>query len=129
MKMFETRSGNQLLYSDPGACELGVRDETTRMLVRKEWTLMSNSECLSRTLNMRCSHDTKHAWSKEAHADIYPVKLCRRAVQQILQMERWNLAQHVWQQATLTQSLTAETENSRERDEAILSALPASERL
>ena len=26
---------------------------------------------------------------KETRADIYPMKLCRRAVQQILKMERW----------------------------------------
>ena len=49
-------------------------------------------------------------------------------LQQILLMERWNLVQHVLQQATLTQALTAETEHSSERDEPILSALPASER-
>ena len=56
------------------------------------------------------------------------MKLCRRAVQQILKMERWNVVQHVWQQASLTQALTAEAENSSERDEAILSAMPSSER-
>ena len=38
MKMFQTRCVNQLLYSDLDACESGVRDETTRILVRKEWT-------------------------------------------------------------------------------------------
>ena len=66
---------------------------------------------------------------RKRHTDIYPVKLCRRAVQQILKMERWNLVmQHVLRQATSTQALTAEAENSSERDEAILSALPASER-
>ena len=43
-------------------------------------------------------------------------------------MERWNLVHHVLQQATMSQALTAENENSSEHDEAILSALPASER-
>ena len=43
-------------------------------------------------------------------------------------MERWNLGQHVLQQTTLTQASTTETENSSERDEVILSALPATER-
>ena len=33
MKMFQKRCGYQLLSSDLDACELGVRDETTRMLV------------------------------------------------------------------------------------------------
>ena len=33
--MFQTRFGNQLLYSDLDACEVGGRDVTTRMLVRK----------------------------------------------------------------------------------------------
>ena len=98
------------------------------MLVRKEWTFMTNSESLHKILIMRCSHHTKHAWPKETHADIYPVKICRRAVQRILKMERWKLVQHVLQQATVTQALTAETEDSIECDEAILSALPASER-
>ena len=89
---------------------------------------MTNSESLHKILKMRCNHHTKHAWQKETHADIYPVKLCPRKVQQqILKMERWNLAQHVLQQASLTQDLTAETEHPSERDEAILSALPVSE--
>ena len=128
MKMFQTRFGNQLLYSVTDACELGVRDEKARVLVRKEWTFTTNSESLHKVLKMRCSHHTKHAWSKETHSDKYPVKLSRRAMQRILKMERWNLAQHVLQDATWTQALTAETENSSQRDEAILSALPASER-
>ena len=70
MKMFHTRGGNQLLYSDLDACELGGQDETetTRVLVRKEWTFMTNSESLHKILNMRCSH-TKRAWSKETHSD------------------------------------------------------------
>ena len=74
---------------------------------------MTNSE----NLNMRCSHHTKRAWPQETDATIYPVKLRRRAVQQILKMERWNFVHHVLQQATLTQALTAKTENSMERDE------------
>ena len=77
MKMFQKCFANQLLYSDLDACELGVRDETTRMPVRKEWTFMTNSEGIHKILNMRCSHHTKHAWSKETHSDTYPVKLCR----------------------------------------------------
>ena len=40
MKMFQTSYGDQLLYSDMEACELGVRDESTGMLARKEWTIM-----------------------------------------------------------------------------------------
>ena len=104
MKMFETRCGNQLSYSYLDACELGMRDETTRMLVRKEWALMTNSESLYKILNMRCTHHTKHAWPKETHSDIYLLKLCRRAVQQIPKMERWNLAQPVLQQGSLTQT-------------------------
>ena len=60
MKMFQTRFGN-LLCSDLDACVLCVRNETTRMLVRKEWTFMTNSENLQKILNMRCSHHTKHA--------------------------------------------------------------------
>ena len=107
MKTFQTRSGNHLWYSALDACELGVRDARTRMLVRKERTLMTNSEIIHKIVNMRCSHHTKHAHPKETHSDIYPVKLCRGAVQQILKMERWNLVQHVLQQATLTQTLTA----------------------
>ena len=98
------------------------------MLVRKEWTFITNSESLQKILNMRCSHHTKRAWLKETHADTYLVKLCRRAVQQILEMARWSLVQHVLQQANLTQAWTAEAENSSERDEAILSATPSSER-
>ena len=58
------------------ACKLGVRDETTRTLVRK-WTFMTNSESLHEILNMR---------------------------------------------------LTAEAENSSERCEAFLSAIPSSEK-
>ena len=96
MKMFQTRCGNQLLYYDLDACELGVRGETTRM-VRKEWTFMTNSESLHRIC--------KHAWPKETHSDIYPVKLYRRAVHQILKMERRNLVQHALQQTALTQSI------------------------
>ena len=76
MKMFETRCGNQLSYSYLDACELGMRDETTRMLVRKEWAVMTNSESLYKILNMRCTHHTKHAWPKETHSDIYLLKLC-----------------------------------------------------
>ena len=64
-KMFQTHNGDQLFYSDMDACELGGRDEKTRMLARKEWTFMTNSETLHKTLNLRCSHHTKHAWSKE----------------------------------------------------------------
>ena len=78
MKMFQTRNGDQLLYFDIDSCGLGVRDETTRVLARKEWTFMTNSETLHKILNLRCSHLTKPAWSKETHADNYPVKLCRR---------------------------------------------------
>ena len=89
------------------AFELGVRDETTRMLARSEWTFMTNSETLHKILNLRCGHHTEHARSKESHADNYPVKPCRRAVQHILKMERWNLVQHVVQQATMTQALTS----------------------
>ena len=84
---------------------------------------MTNSESLHTSLNMRCSHDTRRAWSKET----YPVELCRRVDRQILKMERWNLVQHFMQQATLTQALTSEAENC-ERDDAILSAMPSSER-
>ena len=87
----------------------------------------TNSECLHKILGVRCSHHIKHAWPKETHADLYLVKLCRHAVQQILKMERWNLVQHVLHQATLTQALTAETENSGERGEVTFSALPASD--
>ena len=126
MKMFQTRYGDQLLYSDMDACELGVRDETTRMWARQEWTFMTNSETLHKILNLRCSHHTKHAWSKETHADDYPVKLCRRAVQHTL--KRRNLVQHVLPQVTMTQPPTAETENSSEHDVATLSTLSASER-
>ena len=36
MKTFQTRCGNQLLYAHLDACELCVRDETTRMLMRIE---------------------------------------------------------------------------------------------
>ena len=40
MKMFQTRSGNWLSYSDLDACELGVRDETARMQARRHgWSL------------------------------------------------------------------------------------------
>ena len=124
--IFKTRFGHQLLYSDLDACDLAVRDESTRMLVREEWTFMTNSETLHKILNLRCSHHTKHAWSKETHADIYLLKLCRRAVQQTLKIERWDLVQHSLQQATVTEALTAETENASDRDEAILTALPAS---
>ena len=48
MKMFQTRCGNQWLYSDLDACELGGRDETTTMLVRQEWTLVTDSETLQK---------------------------------------------------------------------------------
>ena len=71
MKMFQKRCGNQLLCCDLEACELGVRDGTTRMLVRQDWTFMTNSESLLMILNMRCSHHTKHAWPKEPLSDIY----------------------------------------------------------
>ena len=98
------------------------------MLARKEWTFMTNNETLHKILNLRCSHHNKHAWPKETHADNYRVNLCRCAVQYILKMERWNQVQHVLQQATRTQALTAENENSIEHDEAILSALSDSER-
>ena len=118
----------QLLYSDLDACELGVRDETTRTLVRIEVTFMINSESLHKILNMHCSHHTEHTWWKETHADTHPVELRRRVVHQILKVERWKLAQHVLQPATLVQALTAEAKNSSERDEAILSAMPSSER-
>ena len=128
MKMFQTRYGDHLLYSVMDACELSVRDETNGMLARREWTFMTNSETLDKILNLRCSHRTKHVWTKETHADNYSVKRCRRAVQHILKMERWNLVQNVLQQATMTQALTAENENSSEHDEATLSTLPASER-
>ena len=60
----------QVLCSALDACVLGVCDETTRMLVRKEWTFMTHSECLQKILSMRCSHHTKHAWSKETDSDI-----------------------------------------------------------
>ena len=113
MKMFQKHFGHQLLYSDLDTCELGVRDEKTRMLARKEWTFMTNSETLHKILNLRCSHHTKHAWSKEIHAYDYPVKIYRRVVQHILKMDRWNLEQHVLQQATMTPALTAETELER----------------
>ena len=43
MKMFQTRCGNQLLYSDLDAC---VRDETTR-----EWKFMTNGKRLHKILN------------------------------------------------------------------------------
>ena len=43
-------------------------------------------------------------------------------------MERWNLVKQVVQQATLIHALTAEAKISSERDEAILSAMPSSER-
>ena len=89
---------------------------------------MTNSEGLHKIMNMRCSHHTKHAWSKQTHADIFFVNLRRRPVQQILKMERLNLVQHVLQQATLSQASTADSKNSSKRDEAILSVLPASER-
>ena len=56
MKMFQTRYGNQLFFSDLDACELGVRDETTGLLLRKERTFMSNSEHLHKTLSLRITH-------------------------------------------------------------------------
>ena len=55
MKMFQTHFGNQLLYSDLDACELGVRDETTKMLVRKQWTFTTNSEGLQNFVVERCN--------------------------------------------------------------------------
>ena len=83
------------------------------------------NETLHKILNLRCSHHTKHAWSKETHADNYRVKLRRRAVQHLLKMERWNPGQHDLQQATMTQSSIAEIVNSSEHDETILSNLSA----
>ena len=62
MKMFQTGCGTQLLYSDLDACELGVRDETTRMLVRKEWTFMTNSESTQNPEHaLRSSHQARLA--------------------------------------------------------------------
>ena len=98
--------------------------QNTGMLARKEWTFMTNSETLHKVLNLRCRHHTKHVCTHGTHAD----KLCHRAAQHILKMERWNLVQPALQQATMTQALAAENENSSEHDEAILSALPANER-
>ena len=89
---------------------------------------MTNSENLHNNLNMSCSHHTKHSWSRGIYTDTYPVQLCRRVVQHIQKMERWNIIQYALQQASMTQALTAEIENSSERDEATLSALPISER-
>ena len=97
MKLFQTRYGEQLMYSEMDACELGVRDEKSRLLVRKEWTFMTNNENLHNNLNMSCSHHTKHSWSREIYTDTFPVQLCRRVVQHILKMERWNLIQNVLQ--------------------------------
>ena len=82
------------------------------MLARRERTFMLNSVNLHMIMNLRCSRHTKHAWAKETRADNYPVKFCRRAVKHILKMERWNLVQHVSQQATTTQIMTAATVNS-----------------
>ena len=65
--MFQTRFGNELLYSDLDACKLGVRDETTRMLVRKEWTFMTNSESLHKILNMRCAVITPSTRCRKEH--------------------------------------------------------------
>ena len=91
MKMFQTRCGNQLLDSDLDACESGVRDETTRMLVREEWTFMTDSE--SSQNPERALHSSHQARLAERSTRL--VKLCRRAVQRILKMDRWNLVQHV----------------------------------
>ena len=105
MKMFLTRCGHQMLCSDLDACELGVRDETTRMLVRKRVD----------------SHDQQRVCSQTPeHSLQSPYQLCLYAVQQILKMERWNLVRHVLQQTTVTQA--------SELDDAILSAPPASDR-
>ena len=90
VKMFQTRFVNQLLYSRLDACELGVRDETTRVLVRKEWTFMTNSES---------SQNFEHALQSSQQARLaerntlshLPCETCCRAVQQILKMERWIL--------------------------------------
>ena len=88
MNMFQKHFVHQLLYSDLDTCELGVRDEKTRMLARKEWTFRTNSVTLHKILKLRCSHHTKHAWSKETHAYDYPVTIFRRVVQHILEMDR-----------------------------------------
>ena len=120
MKMFQKHFGQQLLYSNLDTCELGVRVEKTRMLARKEWTFMTNSDTLHKILNLRCSHQTKHAWWNEVHAYDYPVRIYRRVVQLILKMDRWNLEQQVLQQAMMTPASTAETVNSSEHDEATL---------
>ena len=49
--------------------------ETTKPLMRKEWSLMANSE----TLNLLCGQHTKHAWTRDTLEDPYPAKLCAAA--------------------------------------------------
>ena len=85
---------------------------------------MTNSE----TLNLRCIHHTKLAWTRNTLQDTYPAKLCRRIVQQILRMERWSLVQQTLQRATASLASTSETETSVERDQDLLSTVSAIER-
>ena len=77
---------------------------------------------------MRGSHHTKHAWLKNTCRHSSSETLSSLSATNPEDGERWNLAQHVLRQAALKQALTAETENSNGRDEAILSALSASQR-
>ena len=57
IQLLRKQCGNLLSYSELDACALGVRDETTKCRMRKEWTFMTNSETSHKTLNLRCSHE------------------------------------------------------------------------
>ena len=89
---------------------------------------MTNSEILHRTLKSLSSHYIKHIWRSEAREEQYPEKLCRRAAQKVLKLDRWKRVQQQLQQAALAHAISVETEQSAEQDEAILASIFDSEK-
>ena len=60
------------------------------------------SKTLHKTLNLRCNHNTEHAWTRNTTEDTCPAKLCRRVVQQVMRMVKWSLVQQTLQRATVS---------------------------
>ena len=85
------------------------------------------NETLHKTLNLRCSHHTKHAWTRNTTKDTYPAKLCRRTTSHADGKVDSGTANSA-ESDGVSQVLTSKTETSVERDEEFLSTSSASER-
>ena len=136
MQSFIKKHGEDLYFAELDGCEVGTKDPASGELVKKGWTIMTNSWRLYKALSLRCSHHEKHPviqGSITSSTAYYPGPMCRKVVNQILKREDWKDVVNMLELADRTvasEAYPAERQQNEqdERDLELIGKLTAKER-